>query len=154
MKNWDHSIHQHVLVYQGKDRIILLYFCRSNKKVYGFCFLGGHPVEPELCFMKIKTVTIYMCVYVSVSTFFFSLQSSQNNAYPVDLGCTIHRQHLCRGVNPPHSNECPGYDTKQSDGDVPVILGLWRMWSTSSLSLLSDPLWPGMVAPDRVLSMG
>ena len=46
MKNWDHSIHQYVLVYQGKDlRIILLYFCRSNKKIYGFClFGGGHPV--------------------------------------------------------------------------------------------------------------
>ena len=45
MKNWDHSIHQHVLVYQGKDiRIILLYFCRSNKKVYRFClFFFGSP---------------------------------------------------------------------------------------------------------------
>ena len=26
---------------------------------------------------------------------------------------------LCRGVRPPH--ECPGYDTEQSDGEVPVI---------------------------------
>ena len=26
------------------------------------------------------------------------------------------------GVTPP--NECPGYDTKQSDGEVPVILEL------------------------------
>ena len=44
MKNWDHSINQHVLVYQRKDIIIiLLYFCRSNKKVYGFCFFWGGP---------------------------------------------------------------------------------------------------------------
>ena len=28
------------------------------------------------------------------------------------------------------------------------------MWSTSSLSLLSGPLWLGVVAPDRVVSMG
>ena len=41
----------------------------------------------------------------------------------------IHWLHLCRGVRPPH-NECPGYDTKQSDGEVPVKLGLWGMWST------------------------
>ena len=53
-----------------------------------------------------------------------------------------------------HLNECPGYDAKQSDGEVPVMLGLWGMQSTPSLPLLSGPLWPGMVAPDRALSMG
>ena len=51
-------------------------------------------------------------------------------------------------VRPP-PNECPGYDTKQSDGEVPVMLGLWGMWSTTLLPLLPGPLWPGMVAPDR-----
>ena len=36
-----------------KIRIILLYFCRSNKKVYGFCyFCGGHPIY------------IYMYIYI------------------------------------------------------------------------------------------
>ena len=51
-------------------------------------------------------------------------------------------------------NECPGYDTEQSDGEVPVMLGLWGMQSTPSLPLLPGLLWPGMVAPDWVLSMG
>ena len=37
-------------------------------------------------------------------------------------GCIIHWLRLCRGVTP--NNECPGYETKQSDGEVPVILGL------------------------------
>ena len=37
-------------------------------------------------------------------------------------------------------NECPGYDTKQSDGEVPVMLELWGMWSTPSLPLLPGPL--------------
>ena len=46
------------------------------------------------------------------------------------------------------------YDTKQSDGEVPVMLGLWRMQSTPSLLLLPGPLWPSVVAPDRALSMG
>ena len=52
----------------------------------------------------------------------------------------------------PH--ECPGYDTKQSDGEVPVVLELWGIRSTPSLPLLSGSLWLGIVVPDRVLSMG
>ncbi len=53
-----------------------------------------------------------------------------------------------------HSYECPGYDTKQSDGEVPVMLELWRIQSTPSLSMLLGPLWPRVVVPERVLPMG
>ena len=41
---------------------------------------------------------------------------------PVGWGCRIHRPLLCRGVRP--RNECPRYDTKQSDGEVQVMLKL------------------------------
>ena len=52
-------------------------------------------------------------------------------------------------------NECPRYDTKQFDGEVPVMLELWGMQNTSSLLLLPGPLWLRVVAaPDRTLSMG
>ena len=34
------------------------------------------------------------------------------------------------------------------------MLEFWGMWSTSSLPSLPGPLWPGVVAPDRALSMG
>ena len=61
--------------------------------------------------------------------------------------------HFCRGVRPPSHNECPGYDTKQSDGEVPVMLRPWGIRSTPSLPLLRGPLWPGVVAPDRALSI-
>ena len=47
-----------------------------------------------------------------------------------------------------HPNECPVYDSKQSDGEVPVMLGLWGMQSTPSLLLCLGPLWPGVVAHD------
>ena len=47
----------------------------------------------------------------------------------------------------------PGYDAKQSDGEVPVMVELWRMQSTPSLPSLPGPLWPGVVAPNRDLSM-
>ena len=52
------------------------------------------------------------------------------------------------------TNECPGYDIKQSDDKAPVMLELWGMQSTSSLQLLPGQLWPGVATPDRVLSMG
>ena len=50
-------------------------------------------------------------------------------------------------------NECPNYDTEQSDGEVPVMLELCEMRSTPSTPMLSGPLWPRVEAPDRVLSM-
>ena len=43
------------------------------------------------------------------------------------------------GKNPP--NECPGYDTKQSDGEVLAVQELWGMRSTPSL-----PSVPGRLA--------
>ena len=61
---------------------------------------------------------------------------------------------LQRAKTSPPFNECPGYDTEQSDGEVPVMLELCGMQSTSSLPLLPGPLWLGVVAPDRVLSIG
>ena len=74
---------------------------------------------------------------------------------PIRWGCRIHRLLLCRGVRTPNpSNECPGYDTKQSNGETIVMLEQWGMLSASLLPLLPNPFWPGVGAPDRVLSMG
>ena len=44
-------------------------------------------------------------------------------------------------------------DIKPSDGKAPA-LEIWGIRCTPSLPLLPGPLWPGLVAPDRVLSMG
>ena len=35
-----------------------------------------------------------------------------------------------------------------------LTLQLWEMWSVSSFPSLPGPLWPGVVLPDMVLSMG
>ena len=59
---------------------------------------------------------------------------------------------LQRNKNP--SNECPGYSTKRFDSEAPVMLELWAMRSISSLPSLPGQLWPAVVAPDSVLSMG
>ena len=73
------------------------------------------------------------------------------NTCPVGLGSRIHRQLLCRGVSPP--DVWPEYVTKQSDGKASVMLGLWGMRSTPLFPLLPGSLWPGMVAPDKALSI-
>ena len=56
-------------------------------------------------------------------------------------------------VKIPPPNECPIYDIKQSDGEVPV-LDLWRMRITLSLLLPPGSLWPRVVSLKRVLPMG
>ena len=71
---------------------------------------------------------------------------------PSRLRCRIHGLLLCRGVRP-HPMECPGYDPKQSDGEVSVMQVLWWMRSITPLTLLPGTLWLGMQAPDRTLSM-
>ena len=80
-------------------------------------------------------------------------QNKQGFSLSYQLGHRIWWLHLGKEIKL-HPNECPGYDTKQSDSEVPVMLELWGMQSTSSLPYLLGPLWPGVVAPDRVLSMG
>ena len=55
---------------------------------------------------------------------------------------------------PPHPDECPRYDTKQSDGEVLLMLEFWGMRSTPSLPSLLGPLYLGVVEPDRALCMG
>ena len=44
------------------------------------------------------------------------------------------------------------YDPKQSDGEALVMMELWGMRSTRSLSSFPGSLRPEVVAPDRVLS--
>ena len=56
---------------------------------------------------------------------------------PVSWGCKIHRLHICTGLSPLSANECSGYDTKQSDGETPVMLELWGM----------PPILPSFPAP-------
>ena len=47
-----------------------------------------------------------------------------------------------------------GYDTKISDGDVQVMLELWETRSTILLPFLPGPLWPEILASDKIQSMG
>ena len=56
---------------------------------------------------------------------------------PIGWGCRIHQLLLCKGVRLPHK---------------------WVSWIAIDIYIsgatMPGPLWPGVVAPDRVLSMG
>ena len=69
--------------------------------------------------------------------------------YPVDWGVAVEYTDCfsAEGVRPPQW--VSWHDSKQSDGEVPMMLKLWGLRSTPSLSSLPGPLWPGMVAPDK-----
>ena len=98
-------------------------------------------VQATMKIRKLWRVRLHTLIYVLVEV-------SGPWPCPVGGGCRIHRLHRYRGARHP-------YDTKQSDGEVPVMLELWGMRNTPSLPVLQGPLWPGMVVvPDRALSMG
>ena len=83
---------------------------------------------------------------ISKTTMFFLKKNHPQNVLAQSAGAVEYTD--CT------SNECPRYDTKQSDGEVPAVLELWGLWSTPSLPSLPGPLWPGVVAPDRARSIG
>ena len=95
-----------------------------------------------LTFIFIKPSYIFIFKFLSISVYVYMYLSC-----PVGWGCRLHRLDPSRGIKK-NLNVCPGYDTKQSDGEAPVMLELWKIRSTSSLSLLSGQLWPGVVAND------
>ena len=76
-----------------------------------------------------------------------SLSNSVSPICPVGWGCRIHWLLLCRGVKTPLPSKCPEYDTKQSDDAGALGIVEYPFIATALL-------WPGVVAPNRVLSMG
>ena len=82
----------------------------------------------------------WFCLQISWDAKYFPLLSEAwwsmiNSCYSI--------QFSTEGTTP--RNECPGYDTKPTDSEVPVKLELWRMRSNPSLRRLPGPLWSGVV---------
>ena len=112
-------------------------FKRSKPGVISKFFLLDSPAVHESSY-----IYIYIYIYIHTHT---HTHMTRELLYPVGWDCRIHRLLLCRGGKTPSPNESPAYETKQSDGEVPVTLELWGMRSTPSLPSLPGPLWPGVV---------
>ena len=126
----------------------MIYGMLSSFKFYGcFVCISGRTVL-DISFLKkvynhYKMYTIYTIMDNTLSLLYY--------IYYTAMDCRIHRPLPCLGVRPPQ--RVSWFDTKQSDGEVPGLQELWGMQSSPSMPSLTGPLWPGMVAPDRVLSM-
>ena len=104
---------------QGLIIVIVYYFWIWKKKEHIFSsrVISNHTVP-----MFTETPSIIRIFHIKNCTFGWD--------------CRIHRLHLCRGVRSPLTS----YDTKQSHGEASVMLELWGMQSTPSLSSLPGPL--------------
>ena len=118
---------------------------------YSSCIYNYPPQEKELFRHLILEMNRFVELWHHKLLLIRRMNKKSN--CPVGWGCRIHQLLLCREVRLP-TNTCPGYNTKKSDGKVPVMLKLWGMLSTSSLPSLLGPLWARVVAPDKVLSIG
>ena len=110
--------------------------------------------KSNFAFLYARSLETTRYVKLSINARIVSLKMTITQLCPIDWGCRIHRLLLCRGVRPHHTNECPVYDTIQSDRGVPVMPVPWGMRSSPSLPSLLGPFWLGVVALDMVLSMG
>ena len=80
-------------------------------------------------------LTQYLCypnIYIYIYILYISRTLTAQSAEAVEYTDCISAEEYNS------SNECPGYDIKQSDVEPPVILELWEMRSTSSLPSLPD----------------
>ena len=97
-------------------------------------------------------IYIYIYIYTHMHTMLLlkELQTSRFSRQYVDqsAGAAAYTDCFSTEGYDPH-NKCPRYDTKQSDGEVSVMLQLWGEQCASSLLFLPGPLWSGEVAPDK-----
>ena len=108
-----------------------------------------------ICAYICVCMCIYICIWVCLCAYVYTCVSAFKRVYifSTDLNVYIYsRLILCKGIRLSTTNECPVCDIKQSDGEVSVMPELRLLLTTLSLPSLPGPLWPGMIAPDRVQS--
>ena len=125
---YNHIISYSLPIYLSVDLFIYPSFYMNVCLFVNLSFYLSVYLYMSVCICR--SIYLYDCLSHSIHTY-LSLLVSISFVY----GCRIHRLHLCSGVRPTH-NGFPGYNTKQSDGEVPVMLGLWGMQCTPSLTLL------------------
>ena len=96
----------------------------------------------------------WLWCYITHQSWYAYKQRTQLNDHlwprdgPVVWSCRIYKQTASlQRSKTPLPNECPAYDTKQSDGELPVMLEIREMRCTPSLPSLPGPLRLGVVAP-------
>ena len=91
---------------------------------------------------------IYIYIYIYKISLSLSLCLSFSFSR-VSRGCRVHNCFSAEEYD--CHNECPVYDSKNSDGEAALTLELWEV---PLLPSLSGPVWPGVVVCDKARSMG
>ena len=95
------------------------------------------------------SLSLSLSIYLSLhSSLLFIASGRFSRLLTQSAGAVEYTDYFSAEWKDPYT-ECPGYDTNQYDGEVPVMLELWGMQSTPSLPSLPGPLWSGVVAPDK-----
>ena len=142
-----HLIYWMIYLYMYKYILVFLYIFNNMDAYMCIKWNTKNSLQPYTVMILSSQTSWALLVYEN------GKQLQIHQVYPVNWGCRIYQLHLCR-AGKTTLYECPGYGTKWSDGEAPVILELWEMWSTPSLPCLPGPFWPRMAVPDRALSMG
>ena len=136
----------------------------SRKEIYWcikFCFIQKQvtapPTNTYMCVRRMRRNWKFIYFHEDINRYMDKINIVKSIFKQSIAGLSLGLQNtptasLQRDKTPPH-NEFPVYDSKQSDVEVPVMLDVWGMGSTSSLPSLLGPLRPGVVGLDRVLSM-
>ena len=96
-------------------------------------------------YLTIIIIIVFIQRYVYV---YLTLRS------PVGWVCEIHRLHLCIEVRLLPNKFLDRTLNHLMSNHLMARLQIWGIWNTPSLPLLPRSLWPGVVAPDRVISQG
>ena len=100
-----------------------------------------------------KLNIFYLFIYLFIFYYTWFIQKSNHYTFctlRVSIGYFTKKcAQLAGTVEYTDCTLCLGYNTKLSDGEVPVMVELWGMWSTPSLPWLQGSLCPGVVAPDK-----
>ena len=75
---------------------------------------------------------------------YFSLTLYKYNVHLMPAGSVVEYTDCISAESKRRTQRVSNVFPKQSDGEAPV-LELWEIWSTSSLPLLPDSLWPVVV---------
>ena len=104
-----------------------------------------------VCMWVCVYMYIYMCLHIYIYIYIY-LTHSLSFSLAQLVGVVEYTD--CFSAEGKTPNECPGYDTKQSDNEVQVMLELWGMQRTPSLPSFPRPLRPNVVAPDKSATYG
>ena len=141
---YDIALHKYVSPVGLGCKIHRLYLCKElEPRMSGYDTKqsdGEAPLMQELLW----NVVYPFITITSRSTLSRRGSTREGSIYdcPVGWCCRIHRLLLYRGIRPlpAQPKDCSRYDTKQSDGEVAIMLKLWGMRSNSSL-----PSLPGLL---------